>query len=215
MDYEIISKTLWVCSITILITGVIAPLIKGYHDKYSLLPIYIIAILLLEFISYFYSDYHTTKFNIFLFHLSGFIHFFFIVLIQSSYFNRKARIKTILFILIGLLLLIPNLFVYDGVDNFQLYENIIYNLLIVSFSFSYFLFMILSGEKPKPLELFFNSAILVFFTFDAVISLSSNFLVNEHISLVAPIWLFRTFLLQIFYVSIINYSWQTGKNLKQ
>lgn len=215
MDYDVLSKSLWGFSIAILICGGMAILLKGHGRKNLLLLSYLVAILLLEAISYYYSEYTSKRLNIFLFHLSGFVHFSFIALCYLWYFEREKRIKYAVLVGLGFLLLLVTSSGYDGPANFHLYGNVLYNLAVISFSFSYFMMLILKGIKPPRFELFLNGTILVYFSYDAVISLSSNFLVNEHLNLVAPFWLFRTVLLQLFYVSLINFSWQIGKIPKQ
>lgn len=212
MDYNFLSRVLWVVSIGIVTCGGITILLKGYGRKNILLLFYLGAILLLEAVSYYYSEYNSKQLNIFLFHLSSFVHFFFIALCYYYYFERSRWLKYTVIISIGfILLLLINPMAYEGTQNFHLYTNVLYNLAVVAFSFLYFIGIVIKGIRPQPFELFFNSVVLVYFSYDAIISLSSNFLINEHLDLVAPFWLFRTLLLQLLYVSLINFSWQTGK----
>lgn len=215
MNYDLLSKSLWAFSIAILICGSMATLLKGYGRKNLLLLSYLVAILLLEAISYYYSEFDSKRLNIFLFHLSGFVHFSFIALCYLWYFEREKRVKYAVLIGLGFVLMLITSSAYNGTADFHMYGNVLYNLAVISFSFSYFMILILKGIKPQRFELFLNGAILVYFSYDAIISLSSNFLVNEHLDLVAPFWLFRTVLLQLFYVSLINFSWQIGKVPKQ
>jgi hypothetical protein len=214
MDYNFLSRVLWVVSIGIVTCGSISIILKGYGRKNLLLLFYLSAILLLEGISYYYSEYNSRQLNIFLFHLSGFVHFFFITLCYYYYFDRGKKLVYILVLSIGFILLLVNSTAYNGTETFHLYTNVLYNLAVVALSFLYFIGIVINGIRPQKFELFFNSIVLIYFSYDAIISLSSNFLINEHLDLVAPFWLFRTLLLQLFYVSLINFAWQTGKILK-
>lgn len=215
MNYEILSQILWILSIGILVCGSIAMIFWRFGKGNALLLSYLIAILLLEGASYYYAEYDSERLNIFLFHLSGFVHFSFIALCYLFYFEPNRRIKYFVLIGVGFALLLFSSTAYHGTASFHLYTNVFYSLAAMSFSFSYFMLLILRGTKPQAFELFLNGAVLVFFAYDAIISLSSNFLVNEHLNLVAPFWVLRTLLLQLFYVSLINFSWQIGKIQRQ
>lgn len=211
MNYESLSLIFWGISIVILICGGMSVSVKSAGSKNVLLPSYLAAILFLESSSYYFAEYGSQKLNIFLFHLSGFVHFAFIALCYLFYFGHWSKLKYFTLIAIGFVLMLVGSFAYREPGAFHLYGNIFYNLAVMSFSFSYFMMLIAKGMKPRPFEFFLNAAVLLYFAYDAVISLSSNFLVNENLDLVAPFWLFRTLLLQLFYISLINFSWQIGK----
>lgn len=215
LGYEDLSRVLGFGSIVILLSGIIAALLKGKFKKDPLPFSYLVALILLELSALYLSDFHNDRVNIFLLYFSGFVHLLGVILIVDQYYNPEKSKVRLLLIPIGLILLFQSLYSYTGFYSFQVYGNVLYNLFILSFSLSYFIRVVLKGIKPQKHDLILNSAILLYFSFDSVISLSSNFLINEHLNLVAPFWLIRTALLQLFYLSLIHFSWQIGKTLKR
>lgn len=215
MRYETLSRILEISSIAILAVGVVSLLLKGTFKEHPLLFIYVLALILTELTAVYMSDFHSERANIFLLYFSGFIHFLGVILIVNEYFNPDKRKYRLLFIPFGIVLLFQSFYSYSGFNSFQVYGNVLYNLIILSFSLSYFIRVLVRGINPKRHDLILNSTILIYFSFDSVISLSSNFLINEHLDLVAPFWLIRTVLLQLFYLSLIHFSWQIGKTLRQ
>ncbi|WP_196892245.1 hypothetical protein [Aureivirga marina] len=100
------------------------------------------------------------------------------------------------------------------VEDYHSFSVILFNLMIIGMSFLFFNDVIQGKIKLKKGATFFNITILSFYTTDTIISLASNYLINEHIDLVAPFWMFRAFLFQLIYISIIYFAWQNGKNQK-
>ncbi|MCJ8291042.1 MAG: hypothetical protein HRT58_14675 [Crocinitomicaceae bacterium] len=211
MNYELFFYLLWWISILLLAGGLSFNLIRRGSKKNHLLIIYLFAIALLEGTSQYLSEYHKDEVNIYLFHFSGFLHFFFVVLWYHHYFKLTKRIKHLIILLVGTLFFFGNITPYGEILHFQIYANVLYNLVILSLGLSYYIQITLHGQRPDRHEHFFNIALLLYFSFDAIISISSNYLINEHLDLVAPFWLFRALLLQLFYLSLINSAWQVGK----
>ncbi len=153
------------------------------------------------------------KVNLFLFSISYYIHLFFLgYYILIHFFRWKKPI----FFCISLLFLIPmtlSLIFNTEISSYQSYDRLFYIfsiiILLIATLFRFFDGkLILSNITITTLLI-----ILFYFGIDFIIALTTNYLINEHLNLVGWIWLFRAFCLLLFYITLVNLVWKTGKTL--
>ncbi|WP_027381250.1 hypothetical protein [Chryseobacterium daeguense] len=148
--------------------------------------------------------------NIYIYPLSQSFGLLMITEIYNKYFFRISKaVKWPVYVFAGFSLFI-NIFYAQKTESVTFYLNIITNIIICSFAAVYFLNIIRNSKIDKTLFIL-NILIFLFFSIESIISTTFNFLINNHLEWVAPVWLFRGVLLWFFYIAFINLGCRVGK----
>jgi len=202
---DVMSVLLFI-SIFLLICGIGTWGFKAFrHQMYCGLG-YFLILLLFEIVSYLLSGN-----NLFMLSISSFVNFAFLTYFYCAYFFKKSIKKIIPIILIGTIPMIISLILGYSFQNFQSYDRALYSFAIMLLSLYYFYWILNENEKASRESIILNSFVLLFFSIDTFLAVGTNYLINENLMLVAWFWFFRAIFLQLYYGSLIYYSWQIGK----
>ena len=150
--------------------------------------------------------------NLILFSISSFIHFVSLGIV--FFYIRRIHFKWFLyFFTAGSIPLINNVFFMhsETILTFYSYDRVIYSLVNIVLCLIYFYHAFRRPQKSSTALLLFMSGGLLFFTIDCFLSLGTDYLVQESLTLVAWFWFLRALILHLFYGSIIILSWKNGK----
>lgn len=148
--------------------------------------------------------------NIYNYTLSQFFGLMILTVIYSNYYIRlSSKLKWMIYGYAVLTLIINLLYVQDDTQ-VTFYSNIITSIIICSYAASYFIKIIREGRADRDMFIV-NIIVFLFFSIECIISTTFNFLISNHLSWVAPIWLFRGLLLLSFYIAFINLGCGVGK----
>lgn len=164
------------------------------------LTLYIAFISIVEILSLFEVSSMT------LFSLSYYIHVAFLVFYFSEY-HLKVRKKVSLLLL--LVLLFPMIYILTtNADpiSYESYDRLFYSLCIVVLALSMLVKYYSQKLNSTPYLVSFLLMMLLYFSLDFVIALSTNYLINEHLSIVGWVWLFRVLCISAFYIALILFS---------
>ncbi len=206
---EVLDMSMWVLlGITFLVLGFGVLFLSVTESKFKKIPviIYLGILLLIEMLSVV-----VFKDNLYLFSLSFFLHFSFLVFYYFRVmFKYENILFTVLLIGVGGVPMAVNLSVGYSTSSFQSYDRLLYDFIIMILSLSYF-YVSLGRNDISKSSLVFNGFVLAFFTIDIFLAAGTNYLINESLLLVAWFWFFRAILLQLYYCSLIYHTWKTGK----
>ncbi|MFY0603167.1 MAG: hypothetical protein JXQ93_04405 [Flavobacteriaceae bacterium] len=165
-----------------------------------ILSLYITLILIVEILSLFEINSMT------LFSLSYYIHIAFLI---SYFFEYHLKIGKKIILLLLIILLIPMIYVLNtntGSYSYESYDRLFYSLCIVLLALimlvRYYSQKLINSSYLVP----FLLILLLYFSLDFVIALTTNYLINEHLSIVGWVWLFRVICISIFYIILILFS---------
>jgi len=186
---------------------------RKVDGKHHLILWYLLVALVIDLLSRYWS--WTQNNNLVFLSVTGIVDLLFISCLYLKYFLPKNRIYLIYPTAIILLLVLINIVFYNHklAATFQSYDKLICNVTIVGYCLICFL-DILKRKKNNRAIMRINGAVLLFFSVDILISMTSNFLINEALHLVVYFWLLRLLLLLYMYLVLIHTLWQTGKNRK-
>lgn len=165
--------------------------------------IYFIALVFLENMSVFIPEN-----NLFLFSTSYFLHFSclgYYILVELLGWRKK---NYVLLILIASLFMLYNLKTQNSVESYQSYDRLFYNFAILLFSMAAIAQFIRQKIKVSAANIIFFLITLSYFSLDLVMALATNYLVNQPVTIVLGVWLFRAIILSLFYISLINLVWK-------
>lgn len=211
MDYLISIRIIRNTSLVLLTLGTLRSLCQSKKRSELILVGYIMLILLMELAAIALPKFLASRGNLFLIDLSALIHFSFIFQIYRLRWNSKIRKYQPVIFSLGAL---PILWGFGNAPNtaqFQSYASLIYDVAIVCIGFLMVFQTLRIRDGILKHERFLIGMILMCFSFDTLVSLTSNFLINERLHWVAPIWIARAFLFLLFYVSLIHFTWKIGK----
>ncbi len=141
--------------------------------------------------------------------LSQFFGLIILTVIYNNYYIQLSReIRWMVYCYAGLVLM-GNILYVQSSTLVTFYSNVITSIIICMYAASYFMKIIKEGRTAKKL-LIVNSIVFLFFSVECLISTAFNFLINNHLDWVAPIWLFRGVLLLSFYLAFINLGCGVG-----
>lgn len=104
---------------------------------------------------------------------------------------------------------------FQNIFTFQSYSKVVTSFLIVLMVLIYFT-EVLSREYKISIPLInLNLLIMAYFTLELILLLPLNFLINSNQESIYYLWLLRTLILLIFYIIIIHFLWNHGRNQKQ
>ncbi|MEY8760521.1 hypothetical protein [Chryseobacterium tongliaoense] len=149
-------------------------------------------------------------FNTYNYSLSQFFGLIMLTEIYNVYFIRIPRLVKLVVYVYATMCLILNLVYVQNIKSVTFYSNIISTVIICSFAAVYFLNVIRKSRVDRDL-LIVNITVFLFFSIESLISTTFNFLISNHLTWVAPIWLFRGVLLWSFYIAFINLGCRIGK----
>lgn len=149
-------------------------------------------------------------FNIYNYTLSQFFGLMILTVIYSNYYIQLSREVRWMIYCYAILTLITNVLYVQNDMQVTFYSNIITSVIICSYAASYFMKIIREGRTDRDMFVV-NIIVFLFFSIECLISTTFNFLISNHLSWVAPIWLFRGILLLSFYISFINLGCGVGK----
>ncbi len=196
-------------SIICLALGIIMYL-KKFRESHHEIGIYLIILILFECFSKKVGTLLGNNLIIFL--ASSFFHFCFLTQIYFNHFFKiKSSWKWSLIAVGAIPFIMQSVSLYNiDTNEFQSYDRAAYDLLIVIYTLLIYLKIARQKIWTKGL-LFLNGAILLFFGLDIFLAISTNFLINQSLSVVSWFWMLRAICLQLFYVSLIYYLWNNGK----
>lgn len=146
--------------------------------------------------------------SIWLLPISSYVHLSFLTRI---FLVAPKRIKVKTQILLVSLLSLPlcyELFQGYSIEDYSPFSYLFYDFCMVVLML-YLLYLNLQKSTQKiniPYVLIFVT--IVYFSFDFIVAVTSNYLINEHVNLVGWIWLFRAVCLTTFYFFMVKFSVQ-------
>ncbi len=184
--------------------------VKRREQSKQLLLIFISGELVLEMSDLIFRLMEINTVNIYIYPFSQSFGLLMITKIYNTYFFKVSPyLKWSIYLFTGLSLLFHILYT-QNTESVTFYLNIITNIVICSFAGVYFLNIIRTSKIDKTLFMV-NVLIFLFFSIESIISTTFNFLINNHLEWIAPIWLFRGVLLWFFYIAFINMGCRVGK----
>ena len=148
--------------------------------------------------------------NIYNYTLSQFFGLMILTVIYSNYYIQLSREVRWAIYGYAVLTFITNILYVQNGNLITFYSNIVTSVIICSYAASYFMKIIKEGRVEKNMFIV-NVIVFLFFSIECIISTTFNFLISNHLNWVAPIWLFRGFLLLSFYIAFINLGCGVGK----
>jgi len=184
--------------------------LKHRKQVQTLLLVFLLGELTLEFSDLIFRLMKINTVNFYIYSISQCFGLLMITGIYNVYFYRiSPTVRGLICSFAGVSLLI-NIIYKQDVESVTFYSNIITNILICGFAGVYFLHILRDSRTDKTLFIL-NIFIFLFFSIESIISTTFNFLINNHLEWVAPVWLFRGVLLWSFYIAFINLGCRTGK----
>lgn len=207
--YNSLSLGLQVLLNLTLVAGLILFLMTGIREKF-LLFLFFLGESALELSDLIGRLMKLNLYNVYNYSLSQFLSLLALTEIYNAYFFRISSPVRVMIYVSALILLAFNMVYHQSIEALTFYFTIIPNIVICSFGGIFFLNVIETGRTDQTL-LRVNVMVFLFFSIETVISTTFNFLINNHMEWVAPVWLFRGVLLLAFYIAIANLGCRTGK----
>ncbi|TZF99432.1 hypothetical protein FW781_05765 (plasmid) [Chryseobacterium panacisoli] len=142
--------------------------------------------------------------------LSQFFGLMILTVIYSRYYIHLSRELRRMIYGFAVLVLMINVFYVQDNTQVTFYSNVITSIIICSYAASYFMKIIREGRTDRDMFIV-NVIVFLFFSIECIISTTFNFLISNHLSWVAPVWLFRGILLLSLYIAFINLGCGVGK----
>lgn len=179
---------------------------------HSMIWYYVTVIASMNIVSHFLS--RTTGYNLWLVPISGLVALFFFSNIYLSHLLKEQN-KWFGRMILGIqgMILLHLIYVINQIDPSSFHaQTVVYcYLVIVLLSIRYY-WRMLSKEIPLDRSNFiFNSVVLVYFMSSTLFFVTTNFLINESLYLVAPFWIGYSIITLCFYIYITHKLWQHGK----
>lgn len=105
-------------------------------------------------------------------------------------------------------------FFNTSIKSFQPYSKVVDNFIVILLALSFLQEKIVDFKEQKWDNFTLNIVILVFFTFNTLIFLPINFLVNEGSGVKFYFWAGNSILLLLFYSYLIAKVWKNGRQSK-
>ncbi|GGB76487.1 hypothetical protein GCM10007424_15620 [Flavobacterium suaedae] len=220
MTFLDFSKKLSEVSPIFLIIGIIVGSI--YYRKLDTLHksifFYLVLMLLVDFLSRYFGFISNKNNNLIIL-----IVYSLVEVIVVSYFYYKFLLKKVHKLLKAIcfaaILYIAYEFIYyaffdTNVKSFQPYAKVADNFVIILLALSFLQEKIDDFKEQKWDNFRLNIVILVFFTFNTLIFLPINFIVNENSGVKFYFWAGNSILLLLFYSYLIGKIWKNGKQNK-
>lgn len=147
--------------------------------------------------------------------LFSFLSFFEVVIFSFMYWEKlKKALWLQVLTTAGLIYIAVEAIILDTSDlaNYQIYARNVSSLLIVLMALQYIFSELKEGSTLKGDVLHF--ALLFYFSFEFMLLIPINFLINASATSIMYIWTARVILLFIFYSYLIYYLWSNGKTQK-
>ncbi len=141
--------------------------------------------------------------NLFLLSISSFLSFAFIFYLYLFYFYRMSRNRILLFYLLSSIPMIIQFVIGHHPESFQSYDRAFYSISLMLLSMTDIYFVIAGRVKYSSSRLLLAYTILIFYSFETIVSIPTNFLINGDIELTVWIWFLRAVALQSYYVALI------------
>lgn len=198
---EIVGKILSIISISLLFGGLIYILKRSLSKRIAWLIFYISILALCEIYGYL----NRTN-NLIVFWISSIAHFYFITFIFFRDIFKKKFILHCLLPILGSIFLILSAPKYGFFEEYISKANLIYDPLMILYALIYFGQLLSTNNKINQNHFRLFTGVLLFFGIDFFLALSSNFLINQSLYLVAGFWFLRGILLQYYYYTLIRYT---------
>lgn len=141
----------------------------------------------------------------------------FFVFIYNKYLFLKANKLLIGLGIAGALYILGEIFLFFilkkfDVKQFQPYCKVIDNFLVIILAMTFLYKKMNSFSEMRWNNFWLNIVVLVFFTFNTIIFLPFNFLINENSGLKFYFWMVNIILLFLFYGYLISIIWRRKSN---
>ena len=210
--FEILGRILAIVSILVLFFGSSFIFLKRQNEsKFNFIGIYFILLFTIELTSLVWGHYYG-KSGLVFFSLSFFIHFVFLSYLYLYQWIKIATKWLILILVLGTVPLLLGQLIDIIPAQFQSYDRAIYSFLLLLYSMVS-LFRSISGHPMSKSQMILNSGVFFFFALDTFLAITTNYLINESLTLVGWFWIGRALALHFFYASLIYYIWKNGKTL--
>lgn len=189
---------------------------KKYPKIAKLILGYFFLQLVVELTSRYFGFVNAAKNNLFLFSIVAILDVLFYTSLYYFFILQQKRVWLLGLIATGLTFLIIIMSQKNSVplSSFDSYEKVIADacvcLLAVISSFE----MVTGKNNIKTGIMRINAAVLLYFSLDILISLTSNFLINAGASFIIYFWLLRLILLLFLYSIFTTTLWHLGRNRK-
>lgn len=202
----------------VLLIGVVIGLFyfKRYPGVLKCILGYLFVMLSIEALSMYFGLINAAKNNLFLFSLVALVNGVFYSIFYGVFLLKKRRIWLISISLSAVLWLILVVITKSGVPitAFESYEMVLADGLVCLCAVVSSYDLITRKEKINPNIMRANAPILLFFSLDLLIQLTSNFLLNTGKSYIY-FWVLRLVMMVFLYSAFTLFLWRLGRNPKQ
>ncbi len=209
--FELSGYLLWYISILLLVIGIIVQLIYRKSSLFKWGITYFFFLLSMEASSVLLYVFGITVNTMYLRSISPFVSFSFIMYLYLNFFYKIDKKRIIVFLLISLLPLLIQFNTGHNPISYQSYDRMIYSMFLMALSMRDIYLIIAGKVSYSKLRLFLGNAILLFYSFETLVSIPSNFLLNGEQDLVLWIWSLRAIVLQCYYVALIIFIKNSGR----
>ncbi|WP_430412303.1 hypothetical protein [Kordia sp.] len=201
-----------IIKITPLVILSIGTLLLVYNKNYKGILFGVIGLLALEVFSFVLTQKSNSD-HLWTFYFSGPLY---LLLIHSIYdglslsFLNKKSYKIMMSIVL-ITMLIGIVYIHDENPNFVLHYTAIIELLVLLYPIFYFVRLMKQTIPYNFKEFILHAIIFLFFSLEIILFVMLKFLLDNNILSDVRIGLFRFFLIQLFYISLIYFGCKLGK----
>lgn len=153
--------------------------------------------------------------NLFLFSIHSFVNFVFLSKLYYTNFFKKSGNKIWGWIGLSTIPMLISYGTWYTKGTFQSFDMLFYNLVIVCTALSYINIIMEDFHKIPKHYMVLEASILLLFSVEFIITLAySSLIIRGFLESVANFWFFRAILVQLFYFSLIYFTWQEGGEIK-
>ncbi len=210
MIYDLLSYGFQFVISILLIIGIVI-LIKPYVKGVWVVAFFLFGCFVLETLDLIYRFFDINTENHINYAINQFLFFIGITEIYATYLLKVSKKLKIGFYLLAILFFYLNVFSTGIVREYSGYSYVLVCCILCGFAITYFSNVLNTGAANK-FEIRFNVITLFFFSVEALMAITYNFLIANYLDWVGPIWLFRVGLLIVFYITLIWFTWSLGKN---
>jgi hypothetical protein len=140
----------------------------------------------------------------------------FFVYLYNKYLLKKESKTIIAFGLLGMLYIVVEFFEYFifgtlDIKQFQPYSKIVDNFIIIVMALVFYYEKMNSFNETKWSNFKLNTAILIYFTINAIVFLPFNFIINENIGVRFYIWTVNVVIILLFYSYLTILIWKNSR----
>lgn len=179
---------------------------------------YLVLMLLVDFLSRYFGYISSKKNNLIILIVYSLVEIVAVSYFYSKFLLKKMHKLLILACFISVLYIVYELIYYTffntSIKSFQPYAKVADNFVVILLALSFLQEKISDFKERQWNNFSFNIVILAFFTFNMIIFLPINFIVNENSGVKFYFWAGNSVLLLLFYSYLIAKVWKNGRQGK-